>query len=628
MPAFRTDLLATLLLAWLIVPATALPAADDNKPADDKTAAKAAASKSAEAAKSVAVFRLEGSLKETPGGDAFPFDTSKSTSLKELLGRLDKAKEDKAISAIVLLLEGPSPGLAQIEELRNALAELKAADKEVYAHSDSLDTSAYVLLSGASRLSMSPTADLWLVGAYGESPYLRDLLEKIGVRPDFLTCGAYKSAAEMFMRASPSPEAEKMQNWLLDGMYQTQLRLIAEGRKVSTDKARQWVDDGPYTAEKAKAAGLIDAVEHRQDFVAAIKKEYGDNVKLDLAYGKKKANEVDLSSPFGALQLWSELLTGGKKKAHKTSVAVVYVDGPIALGSPEASLLGSTEGAYSSAIRKALDEAARDDTVKAVVLRVDSPGGSAVASEIILDAAKRVKAKKPLVVSMGNVAASGGYYVACSSDLIYADEGTITGSIGVVAGKLATTEMWNKLGVHWKSYKRGKNAGLLSSASTFSDEERQRLQGWMDEIYGVFKGHVVAVRGDRLKKDIEELAGGRVYTGRQALELGLVDKIGTLGDAVEYVAAEAKLEDYEIRALPEPKNFLELLLDGDKKDETITLDAAHVGGKPNMSLVQAALPLLDQMDPVRLRSVLRALRQLETLQHEGAALIAPEFLVH
>jgi protease-4 len=614
--------MAALLGAWLLAP---WAHADDKKPADKEDDARQA--KAAETSKSVAVFKLQGSLKETPGDEGFPFDTSKSTSLKELVVRLDKARQDKQVAAVVLLLEGDTPGAAQIEELRRSIAELRNSGKQVWAHSDSMDTSAYVLLSGASRLSMSPTADLWLVGLYGEAPYLNGLLGKIGVKPDFLTCGDYKSAAEMFMRSEPSPEAERMQNWLLDSLFESQLQLVAQGRQVSAEKVQAWVNDGPYTAERAQAAGLIDVVEHRQDFVAQIKEEYGEKVKIDTAYGKKKSSDVDLSSPFAALQLWSELLSGGKKKTHKTSVAIVYVDGPIMLGSPEASLLGATEGAYSSEIRKALDKAASDDTIKAVVLRVDSPGGSAVASEIILDAARRVKDKKPLVVSMGNVAASGGYYVACAADRIYADEATITGSIGVVAGKLATTGMWNKLGINWKSYQRGDNAGLLSSNSTFSDEERQRMQDWMDEIYGVFKGHVVEARGERLKKEIDEIADGRVYTGQQALELGLVDKIGTLEDAIDHVAKEAKVEDYEIRTLPDPKNFLEVLLDAGKDEEIISLGAGASPRRGGASLVETALPLLDQADPQRARSVLRALRQLETLRAEGAALIAPELLV-
>src|SRR5205823_586218 len=262
---------------------------------------------------------------------------------------------------------------------------------------------------------------------------------------------------------------------------------------------------------------------------------------------KKKESKLDLSSPFAVFKMFGDLAAeGSKKKGGKSAVGIVYVNGPISMGSGAASPFDSA-GATSTAVRKALDEAARDDSIKAVVLRVDSPGGSAVASEIILDATRRVKAKKPFVVSMGDVAGSGGYYVACGADTIFADEATITGSIGVVSGKFMTTEMWKKIGITFKHYQRGKNAALLIYGSVFSKEERARLQSWMDKIYDVFKDHVVAIRGKRLKKPIDDLAGGRVYTGRQALELGLVDKIGTLRDAIDHVAAEAKLSDYEVR---------------------------------------------------------------------------------
>ena len=285
--------------------------------------------------------------------------------------------------------------------------------------------------------------------------------------------------------------------------------------------------------------------------------------------------------------------------------------------------------ARGPAIRKALDEAARDDSIKAVVLRVDSPGGSAVASEIILDATKRVKAKKPFVVSMGDVAGSGGYYVACGSDTIFADETTITGSIGVVGGKFATNAMWNKIGITFKSYQRGKHAGMLASDHTFTPEERKRMQGWMDEIYGVFKGHVVAIRGKRLKKPIDELAGGRVYTGRQALELGLVDKIGTLRDAIDHVAAQAKIKDYEVRVVPEPKSAFERLLEeaAGEQEEKPGLDTAGPrrprAGRP-ASLIAMAMPYLRDLDPQRVAVIVRALERLQLMQQEGAILMMPE----
>ena len=552
----------------------------------------------------IAVFRLAGDLTELPPDQTFSFTAVGGISLRELTDRMKKAEGDSNVKAVVFLHEGGGIGFGQAEEIRAAMARLRAAGKEIYAHADELSTREYVLLSGASRLSVVPTADLWVTGIFVETPYLRGLLDKIGVHPEFLTCGAYKSAAEMFLRNGPSPEAEAMENWLFDGIYSTSLTLIAQGRKVSTEKVREWVDEGPYTAEKAKTAGLIDAVEHRQDFEAMLKGKYGHDVVFDKKYGQKQQPTLDLSSPFAFFKLWGDMMGQGQKKTPaKPAVGIVYVDGPITLGGGQASLFADAV-ASSSKIRKALDEAARDDSIKAVVLRVNSPGGSAVASEIILDATRRVKAKKPFVVSMGNVAGSGGYYVACASDVIYADESTITASIGVVGGKLATNDMWKKVGVTFKTYKRGRNSGLLASADPFTGEERERLQAWMDEVYGVFKGHVQAIRGKRLKKPLDELAGGRVFTGKQALELGLIDKIGGLGDAIAHIAGQAKLTDYEVRVVPAPKNFLEQLIEeasGANDDKPGIGLAVRPAGPGSLDRSGAAVPATPRPAPGRRR---------------------------
>jgi protease-4 len=314
---------------------------------------------------------------------------------------------------------------------------------------------------------------------------------------------------------------------------------------------------------------------------------------------------------------------GGKKKPDKPAIAIVYVEGPIVVGKPDESPFADAVAA-STPIRKALDEAARDDAIKGVVLRVNSPGGSATGSEIILEATRRVKAKKPLVVSMGNVAGSGGYYVACGSDTIFADPSTLTGSIGVVFGKLVTTGMWDKVGINFEPFKRGANADILASSAPFTSEQKAHMQDWMTDIYVVFKDHVTAIRGDKLKKPLDELAGGRVYTGQQALELGLIDKIGSMNDAVAFAAAEAKLSDYDVRIVPEPKNLLEKIFEeaAGAKDESKFL---RLGG--GASILDVALPHLSAMDPQRVRSVVRALHQLQILQEEGVTLMMPEFLI-
>jgi protease IV len=620
----------TLVVAVLLLIAPAL--AQESKTAEATKGSDS--SKSSDAANPViAVFRLSGSLTETPTDDSFPFSSEHTTALKDLIARFKKAQEDKNVKAVVITVSNLSLGFAQIEELRQAIAELRSAGKDVYAHADSLSMPQYILLSAATQLSMVPTGDLWITGLSGESLHVRKLLDMIGAKPDFLTCGAYKSAAELFMRDSPSPQNEEMLNWLFDSLYESSVKQIARGRGVTPEKVRQWIDGGHYSAERAHSAGLTDAVQTRQDFEAGVKQRFDGNVKFDTKYGERSHKQIDFSSPLGILNFYAELLGSGKKSTtHKDSVAIVYVEGPIVVGTAPTSLLDpGAKVAASTPIRTALNKAAADDTIKAVVLRVNSPGGSAVASEIILDATKRVKAKKPLVVSMGDVAGSGGYYVACGSDTIFADESTITASIGVVVGKLATTDMWGKVGITWKEFTRGANAGLLSSSQTFTADQRKTVQAWMDEVYGEFKGHVTAIRGNRLKKPIDDLAGGRVFTGRQALDLGLVDKIGTLTDAVKFAAQEAKIDKYEIRVVPEPKNVLETLLEGasgNKGEDDVTsgIRTTALTGR-EASMYGAVLPHLKGLDPRRAEAVLRAFQQLEILEREGVVLMMPELAV-
>jgi protease IV len=569
----------------------------------------------------VAVFRLEGSLTEEPGDDAFELFSPGGTSLNELVTRLRKAAADSQVKAVVILPES-EPGSAQVEELRAALEVIRQKGKDVYVHADSLMLGQYVLACGGSRISVVPTGDVMIPGIVGDSLHIRGLLDKLGVKPDFITEGAYKSAAELFMREQPSPEADEMMNWLIDSSFASFKEFIAQGRKTDATKVQAWIDSGLFSAEAAKSAGLIDAVEQRHDLEAMLKERYGQDVLFDKKYGRKKEDEIDFSSPFAFLKVWSQLFRAPEKKEGKPAIGIVYVSGPIMTGTGSASPFGGSLGAFSTDISEALTKAAADNNIRAVVLRIDSPGGSATASEIILDATKQLKAKKPLVVSMGDVAGSGGYYVACGADTIFADATTLTGSIGVLGGKLATTEMWKKIGVTFKEYKRGQNAGLLSTDDVFSESERAQMKRFMDDAYAVFKKHVTDIRGSRLKKPIDDLAGGRVYTGKQALDLGLVDRLGTLNDAVEFAATEAKIKDYDVRVVPEPKNFLEQLMEGvsHSKDEP-----NHVRLAANeSSLVKLAAPYLQNLDPRRTAAVVSALRRLEILQKEGVALTMPE----
>ncbi len=577
----------------------------------------------------IPVFSLNHPILESPTAQDPFFGSVGAESLKDLVARLEQARDDDAVPAIIILLGNASMGSGQLEELHKMLREIRDTGKPVYAHADSLSFTQLALLSATSRISVAPVGDLFITGLYGAQPHLRGLLDKIHVTPDYITSGEYKSAGEMFMRSEPSPEADEMYGWLYDGIFDTYIGLIADGRGESDEQIRKWVDQGLYSAEKAAKLGIIDAAEYRADFLQTIRQEHGDDLEFAKRYGKKKSNTLDLSNPFGLFKVWADLLSGTAKPKTKKSVAIVYVDGAIMTGNPVPSPFGIQGIAFSDPIRKALDKAAADDSVKGVVLRVNSPGGSAVASEIILQATRRLAAKKPFVVSMGDVAGSGGYYVSCGADTIFADAGTITASIGVVAGKLATDGMWDAVGINWHPIQRGRNAGMLYSGQVFTEEQKQNLQDWMNEVYEVFKGHVVKARGDRLTKPIDDIAGGRVFTGRQALELGLVDRIGTLRDAVQFVAEKAEVDDYDVRVIPKPKSLLELMfadMMGTREDDDAIHMASRLGRGRTQSLWEAVAPILNRLEPRRAASIRRALMQLEVLQRERLSLTMPEIV--
>ncbi len=575
----------------------------------------------------VAHFHLSGLLRESPVADPFGLMAGEMTSLKDLVRRMDKAGNDSQVKAVILTFDQMDLGTGQVEELRRAIEHLKASGKKVHAYAEDLSTREYSLLCASDRFSVAPQSTVWLTGLYGESLFVKGLLDKIGVQADFLHMGDYKSAAEMLTRTSPSKPAQENLDWLFDSLYGSLVDMIAQSRGKTAEQVRDLIDHGPYVADEARKKGLIDAVQTREEFIATVENDLGGEMQVENRYAREEKAKLNLASPFGFFSLLSELFKPATPPTvQKDAIAVIYVEGAILPGYRQPTLFGAYDGAFSGDIRKALESASRDDSIKAVVLRVDSPGGSAQASDVILNAARRVKSEKPLIVSMGNVAASGGYYVSCSADAIFADAATITASIGVVGGKLVTTDLWNKLGVNWVSHKRGVNADLLSSARPFDEAQRKVIQDYMQQVYEVFKTHVTKGREGKLRKPIDELAGGRVFTGKQALDLGLVDQLGGLNQAIEYAAAKVSLKSYDIRVLPEPRDFLSLLmgdLSGEGEHPTdirLPRMTSLLAGHPTLAPL---LDLLQKTEPQRARALVQALQQIELLRRESVILMMP-----
>ena len=579
----------------------------------------------------VAHFHLHGVLSESPVVDPFGLMAGQVTSLKDLVRRMDKASTDGRVRAVVLTFDRLYFGFGQLEEIRRSIQRVKDAGKKVYVHAGGMTTFTYGLLCAGNSLSVAPQSSLWLTGFYAQSLHVKGLLDKIGVEVDFMHMGAYKSAAEMLTRTAPSEPAEENLNWLLDGWYDCLVDMIAQSRGKTPEQVRDLIDRGPYLAERALEEGLIDAVETQEEFLARVREDIEGPVRVDNRYAQDGGLQINFANPLAFFSILAELFKTSEA-SQRDAVAIIYVEGVILPGYSRPTLFGQGGAAYGGDIRKALETAANDASVKAVVMRVDSPGGSAEASEVILNATRQLQGKKPFIVSMGDVAGSGGYYVSCAADAIFADEATITASIGVVGGKLVTKGLWDKLGINWVGYKRGGNADIFSGNRPFDDAQRQLLEDYMGQVYETFKGHVATGRGDRLRKPLEEIAGGRVYTGKQALDLGLVDHIGGLEQAIEHAAAEASLQDYAVRIIPEPTDFFTQLIEefsgkGGRPSDITMPDATSVlAGGPTLAPL---LELLRETEPQRARALCQALQRIELIRQEGVILMMPfDMILH
>jgi protease-4 len=539
---------------------------------DNETATKKAAktvekavstAKSAEKVRNAVVrFSLkgeypEGVSEESPFGDMQP-------TLSKLMDRLNEAKADKEVKAVWLRIEDLELGRGKVNEVRHAIAAIRKAGKPVYAELVSADTGAYLVASACDNIYMPSSGDLALPGVRLEMMFYKGLLDKLGLKFEMLHMGKYKGAAEPMTRTSMSgPLRESLQS-IVDDTYDNMVETISKDRHLPDYTVKTLIDQGLFRADEAKDAGLIDEVIYADDFEKSLSKRLKlSKVDVDAAYKKKQAEDY---SGLGGFMKLMEALSGGKKSersgGNKQKIAIVYAVGEITEGKSANGLFGgSTLG--STTLVEALTKAFGDPKVVAVVLRVDSPGGSATASDLIWHATQGQK--KPMVASMGNVAGSGGYYIAMGAKKIFAEPGTITGSIGVLGGKLVTEGLYAKLGLNTEVVSRGKNSGILTSTSPFSPDERKVWLRHMEDTYHEFVSKAAQGRHMDYEK-LEALAQGRVYTGRQAKKLGLIDEVGTLHDAIAEAKKLAGLKadaDVDTLVLPQPKSFLEQLMGGD-----------------------------------------------------------------
>jgi protease-4 len=495
--------------------------------------------------------------------------------LAETISRIDKAANDTSISGAVLNIENPEIGRAKIYELRAAIQRFRAKGKKMYAQVESAMPADYLVASACDEIVMPESGMVMLPGVHAEATFYKNLLEKLGIRADFIHMGAYKGAAEPLTREEFSEPVRENMTSLIDSLYDDMVTTIVKDRPLSVSQAKEVIDRGLLTATQAKEAGLIDRIAYPDTLRDDLAKTYDAQPLVYVRnYGQKKV-DTDFSGPMGLIKLMQAVVGGDSSRRRDSGkkVAVVYAVGPIMTGKSQSDPFGS-EVMGSTTIVEALRKANDDKDVAAIVLRIDSPGGSALASDLIWHETQVIK--KPIVASMGDVAASGGYYIAMGTDKILAAPGTVTGSIGVVGGKLSIRGLYKKIGITTETISRGRNSGLFASSGRFTDSQREVITSMMEDTYRQFT--TKASEGRKMPHEkLVKLAGGRVYTGRQALANGLVDQLGSLDDAIveaKLLAGIEKDAKVKIERLPEPTNFFESLFGGLDAEEEVELGTA------------------------------------------------------
>ena len=536
---------------------------------------------------SVLTLRVAGTLPDYSPDDPFKkFFGGPDQSLTGLVMQFKKAKVDKRIKAIILDVNMSGVGWGKAEEIRDAITDFRASGKPVYAYIEFGLNKEYYIATACDKIIVPPPGELFINGLAADVMFFRGSLDKLGIYPDIYQIGKYKSAGDMFTQKQMTDAHREYINSMLDDLFNRYVNTIAQARRKTPEEVRAIIDNAPYNANQAKAAGLIDEMMYRDDVEKQFKKQLGYK-DTDMFIPVRGGDYRDVSP---------ESL--GLNKGER--IAVIYASGEIGSGSSQNSPSGD-QSIGSDTVAKALNDAAADKSLKAIVLRVDSPGGSGLASDIIWHAVEAANQKKPVVVSMSDVAASGGYYISASAAKIIAQPSTITGSIGVVAGKPVMRGFYDWLGITNEYVLRGKTAGMFRETEKFSDEERVKFEEWIKTTY--YQDFVPKVAKGRNKdaQYIDSVGQGRVWTGGQAKERGLVDEFGGLDKAIEIAKQLAKIPaDKGIERVipPYPTTFLQQLLStGDSSNTQIEQQRAVLAALPEDA--RRALRFMQLMDRMK-----------------------------
>ena len=537
---------------------------------------------------SVLILKISGDLPDYVPEDSLAkaLGFRKPPSFTELLIMLRKAKVDARVGAVLLDIDAAQFGWGKADELRDAIAEFRKSGKPIYAFMELGQNKDYYIAAACEKVFLPPSGDIYVNGFAAEAMFYRGSLDKLGIEPEVIQIGKYKSAPEQYTRKEMSDAQREVINAMLDDYYARFVDAIAAGRKKSPEDVRAIIDNAPYHGSEARQIGLTDGALYRDQVYDELKNRLGykadDKIRL---IGSESYRDVPADS-LG--------LNNGER------VAVIYASGAINVGkSSRGGFSGEMIG--SDTFIKAINDAAEDSSVKAIILRVDSPGGSALASDLMWHALENAKAKKPLVVSMADVAASGGYYISCNADKIVAEPSTVTGSIGVFMGKPVVKGLYDWLGVTNEYVMRGKNAGIFRETEKWTPAERAKMEEQTNKIYYDDFVPKVAKGRNKSPEDVNSIGQGRVWTGAQAKQNGLIDEFGGLEKAIEIAKNLAKIPaEKQVKRIifPTPRSFLRDWFGGDddstfaqtKQEETL-LKAMPEDARKSLRFAK----ILDQM---------------------------------
>jgi protease-4 len=515
--------------------------------------------------KSMLVFDLSMEIKDTPPASSLSqvlkSDDGKSMTLRQVINNIEKATEDKRI--IGIFLDGRKSGeygYANLTEIRAALEKFHAAGKKIIAYGVGWSEKDYYLASVADRVILNPLGEIEINGLSTQQMFLSDALKKYGIGVQVVRVGSYKSAVEPFIRQNLSPENRQQLQGLLSDLWGNVLSTISKSRKVTTQNLQAIADNqGILNSEEAKKAKLIDQVAYLDEVIVDLKKFTGNDKKSQQSFQQI------------SLETYAEVAAKKTDKSSENKIAIVYAEGEIVNGQGTSNQVGGDRFA------KELRNIREDKDIKAVVLRINSPGGSATAADIILREVELIQRKKPVIVSMGNLAASGGYWIATGAEHIVANDNTITGSIGVFGLLINLQDIAKNNGITWDGVKTGQFADLGASTRPKTEKELAIFQKSVNQVYNLFLDKVA--RSRKLSKDkVAAIAQGRVWSGEEAKKIGLVDQIGGLETAIQRAAEQAKLgEDWSIEEYPEKRSFeeefFEKLLNTEVKNlDTLTIE--------------------------------------------------------